>query len=103
GLELDPASLAQIAAPLNALVVRGDFYAPPFGPTFDAAFAWYATLFISNSDERNVDALRAIANVLKPGGKLLVHGHNPISQRRAGESRFEARLDDGGSLVEETW
>jgi len=103
GFDSDPASLAQIPVPLHARVVRGDFYAPPFGATFDAAFAWYATLFISNSDERNVDALRAVAGVLKPGGKLLVHGHNPVSQRRAGESRFEAKLEDGGSLVEETW
>ncbi|MBS2030391.1 MAG: class I SAM-dependent methyltransferase [Deltaproteobacteria bacterium] len=103
GLELDPLSIAQTPAPLRARVVRGDFYAPPFGPTFDAAFAWYATLFISSADERNLAALRSAAGVLKPGGKLLAHGHNPISQGAAGQSRFEATLPDGGKLVEETW
>lgn len=103
GLDFDARSLAEVPSEHRAHVVRGDLFALPFGARFDAAFAWYATLFVRDEDEANVAALCEAARVLRPGGRLLVHGHNPAAQRREPESHFAATLDDGAQLVEDTW
>jgi SAM-dependent methyltransferase len=103
GLERDALSLRSLGPELRARAVRADLYHPPFGPRFDAAYAWYATLFISDDDRENQAALVAAAGCVRPGGALLVHGHNPATQRQELESRFESALEDGARLVEETW
>jgi SAM-dependent methyltransferase len=103
GLDSDARSLADLAPAIRARVVRANLYAPPFRGCFDAAYSWYATLFISESEAENVDALRAAASTVRPGGRLLVHGHNPLVQAREPQSRFEETLEDGAHLVEETW
>lgn len=103
GFDLDPESLVAISPELRARVVRADLFAPPFAGCFQAAFSWYATLFGSDDDARNLEALRAAVSVLAPGGRLLVHGHNPTVQAREPQSHFETTLADGARLVEETW
>jgi SAM-dependent methyltransferase len=85
----------------GAAYVRGDVRALPFRPgAFDAAFSWYASLFMFD-DATNLACLAEAGRVLRPGGRLLVHHANPL--RLAREPRAAARrtLADG-SLVEET-
>lgn len=103
GLDLDALSLRALAAPLQRRVVQGDLFAMPFGARFDAAYAWYATLFIRDDDASNRAALFEALRVVRPGGALLVHGHNPVRQAAEPESRFETTLPDGAHLLEETW
>lgn len=103
GLDFDALSLDQLPPGVRPRAIRGDLYALPFARPFDAAYAWYATLFISPEESRNLEALREAARVLRPGGRLLVHGHNPAAQACEPESHFEATLTDGAKLSEETW
>lgn len=103
GVDNDALSLAQLGPEARARAVRGDLYHLPFRASFDAAYAWYATLFISDDDRQNQAALAEATRALRPGGELLVHGHNPVAEARDGESLFKATLDDGAALVEETW
>jgi SAM-dependent methyltransferase len=103
GIDLDAESLQALELALRRRVVRGDLFSMPFGVSFDAAYAWYATLFIRDADAANRAALQEALRVIKPGGALLVHGHNPHHQAAEPESRFETTLPDGAHLVEETW
>jgi SAM-dependent methyltransferase len=102
GLEKDAASLEETAVTVRDRCVRGDLYAMPFGPVFDAVYSWYASLFLSADDEVNLSALREAARVLKPGGGLLVHSHNPIREAREADSEFVSTLWDGARLTETT-
>jgi SAM-dependent methyltransferase len=80
--------------------VRGDVRALPFRPgAFDAAFSWYASLFMFD-DPGNEACLGQAAGALRPGGRLLVHHANPL--RLAREPRAAARRElADGSVVEE--
>jgi len=87
------------AAPAAALV-RGDVRALPFAAgAFDAAFSWYASLFMFD-DEANAACLAEAGRVVRRGGRLLVHHANPL--RLALAPREEARrvLPDGSSVEE---
>ncbi len=80
--------------------VRGDVRALPLRDgSFDAAFSWYASLFMFD-DATNEACLAEAARVVRAGGRLLVHHANPL--RLAREPRAAARrtLADG-TLVEE--
>lgn len=92
----------EAAGPVTGAVtlVRGDLRALPFADgAFDAAFSWYASLFIWD-DATNEDCLAEAGRTVRPGGRLLVHHADPL--RLAGEPVAEARrvLADG-SVVEE--
>ena len=102
GLELDTASLAEMSPLGRTAAVQGDMRHLPFRAGFDALFAWYASLFLSENDAQNRAALQQAASVLRPGGRMLIHSHNPLSQRREPSSHFETRLPDGSSVVEDT-
>jgi SAM-dependent methyltransferase len=102
----NPASTPHPHPPSNpnpnpaASFVRGDVRALPFTPgAFDAAYSWYASLFMFD-DATNLACLAGIARVVRPGGRVLVHHANPL--RLALEPHDEARytLPDG-TLVEE--
>lgn len=100
GLEHDALSLAEMAPGQRSRCVRGDLYRMPFEAAFDAAWAWYATLLISEDDAVNRRALASAASVLRPGGRLLVHGHNPESQALQPDTQFEG--ERGGWHIAET-
>ncbi len=80
--------------------VRGDVRMLPFrSGAFDAAFSWYASLFMFD-DDTNEACLAEAGRVVRRGGRLLVHHANPL--RLAREPVAEARrvLADE-SVVEE--
>jgi SAM-dependent methyltransferase len=82
--------------------VRGDVRALPFREgAFDAAFSWYASLFMFD-DRVNAACLAEAGRVLRPGGRLLVHHANPL--RLAAEPHATARreLADGAVVEEES-
>ncbi|HET8539765.1 MAG TPA: class I SAM-dependent methyltransferase [Anaeromyxobacter sp.] len=82
--------------------VRGDVRALPFrGGAFDAAFSWYASLFMFD-DRVNEACLAEAARVVRRGGRVLIHHANPL--RLALEPRASARraLADGSVVEEES-
>jgi SAM-dependent methyltransferase len=90
---------ARGAAP-GAALVRGDVRALPFATgAFDAAFSWYASLFMFD-DGANAACLAEAARVVRRGGRLVVHHANPA--RLALAPREEARrvLPDGSAVEE---
>ncbi len=100
GLDRSAAYLGR-ARGAGASLVRGDLRRLPFREgVFDAAFSWYASLFMWD-DAANLAALAEAARVLRPGGRLLVHHANPARLAREPEARAERALP-GGGRVEET-
>ena len=84
----------------GAGLVRGDLRSLPFRDgAFDAAFSWYASLFMWD-DAANLAALREAARVVRPGGRLLVHHANPARLARETEARAERALPGGGRVEE---
>lgn len=86
----------------GAAYVRGDVRALPLGSgRLDAAYSWYASLFMFD-DATNVACLAEAGRVLRRGGRLLVHHANPL--RLAREPRAAARrtLADGALVEEES-
>jgi SAM-dependent methyltransferase len=84
-----------------ALFVRGDVRALPFREgAFDAAFSWYASLFMFD-DPTNAACLAGLARVIRPGGRLLVHHANPAALAARPLDAARRTLPDG-TLVEET-
>lgn len=80
-------------------LVLADLRALPFGPSFDAAYAWYSSLFLFD-EAGNQRALAEATRVVRPGGRLLVHHANP--ERLADEPEARAVRDlPGGGRVEE--
>lgn len=100
GLDRSGAYL-ELARGAGASLVRADLRRLPFRDgAFDAAFSWYASLFMWD-EAANLAALGEAARVLRPGGRLLVHHANPARLAREPEARAERALPGGGS-VEET-
>jgi len=81
--------------------VRGDVRALPFRDgAFDAAYSWYASLFMFD-DPINARCLAGAARVIRPGGRLLVHHANPAALAKRPSDAARRTLADG-SVVEET-
>jgi SAM-dependent methyltransferase len=86
----------------GAAWIRGDVRALPFADgAFDAAYSWYASLFMFD-DAANLACLADLARVVRPGGRVLVHHANPL--RLALEPHDTARrvLADGTVVEEES-
>ncbi|HYG68638.1 MAG TPA: class I SAM-dependent methyltransferase, partial [Anaeromyxobacteraceae bacterium] len=80
--------------------VRGDVRALPFrDAVFDAAYSWYASLFMFD-DATNLACLAGIARVVRPGGRVLVHHANPLRLALAPRDAARRTLPDG-TVVEE--
>jgi SAM-dependent methyltransferase len=86
-------------APAAALV-RGDVRALPFAAgAFEAAFSWYASLFMFD-DAVNAACLAEAARVVRAGGRLLVHHANPLRLALAPREETRRVLGDGSSVEE---
>ncbi len=100
GLERNGAYL-RLARDAGAALVRGDLRRlPSRDGAFDAAFSWYASLFMWD-DDANLAALRETVRVVRPGGRLLVHHAHRARLAGEPEARSE-RVLPGGGRVEET-
>ncbi len=104
GLDRSGAYLVKAASAASStpspLLVRGDVRALPFlSGAFDAAYSWYASLFMFD-DPMNVACLAELARVVRQGGRLLVHHANPLALARHPRESARRTLRDG-SLVEE--
>ncbi len=107
GLERSGEYLARAAAgtppgPRAPAWLRADLRALPLrAGAFDAAYSWYASLFMFD-DAQNAACLAALARAVRPGGRALVHHANPL--RLARQPRDASRqhpagwLDGGGDL-----
>jgi SAM-dependent methyltransferase len=101
GLERWPEPLRRAgAAPPGVAWLRADLRWPPLRDgAFDAAFSWYASLFMWD-DAANEAALSAVARLLRPGGRLLVHHANPLALAREPEATAGFTLPDGRRVEE---
>jgi SAM-dependent methyltransferase len=108
GLDRSAEYLARAAAAVRAgpagarapAWVRGDLRALPFPDgAFDAAFAWYSSLFVFD-DATNERCLAEAARVVRSGGRVLVQHGNPLRLAADPEASAARTLPDG-SRVEE--
>ncbi len=82
--------------------VRGDVRALPFrAASFDAAFSWYASLFMFD-DRLNERCLAEAGRVLRPGARLLVHHANPLRLAHEPDASARRELPDGSVVEEES-
>ncbi|MGC4113402.1 MAG: class I SAM-dependent methyltransferase [Myxococcales bacterium] len=99
GVDIDLPALAKAGA--WASVAGADLRCLPFRDAcFDAAVCWYTTLFVFD-EAGNREAVREVARVLRPGGRLVFQTVNPARLAEQPTCSFEQRLPDG-SLVRET-
>ena len=82
--------------------VRGDVRALPFASgLFDAVACFYSSIFFFEEAE-NLDALREVARVLRPGGAFVLQSSNPLYLRRQGVTEETHKLADGSAVFERT-
>lgn len=100
GVDRSAAYLRLAAARPGLALVRGDVRSLPLrSSAFDAAFSWYASLFMFD-DATNAACLAEAARVVRPGGRILVHHANPMRLAREPVAEARRSLHDG-SIVEE--
>jgi SAM-dependent methyltransferase len=88
--------------PASPAWVRGDVRALPFrAGSFDAAFSWYASLFMFD-DATNAACLAEAGRVVRRGGRLLVHHANPLRLAREPFAAARRTLPDGSRVEEES-
>jgi SAM-dependent methyltransferase len=107
GLERSAAYLRRAAAPrpgappvARPSFVRADLKALPLkAGSCDAAFSWYASLFMFD-EATNLEVLKESARPVRPGGRLLVQHANPLALDRAPHAEAERTLEDGTRVEE---
>lgn len=105
GLDLDEGALGlastsarSVGAPLS--LVRGDLLALPFADSaFDAAYAWYSSLFLW-TDALHATLLASIARTLRPGGIFLHQSVDPESLDVRPRAEVRLTLPGGDQLTE---
>jgi SAM-dependent methyltransferase len=97
GERVEPRAAARSATPLW---LRADVRALPLRDAcFDAAFSWYASLFMFD-DATNAACLAALGRAVRRGGRVLVHHANPLRLALEPYDASRRELPDG-SVVEE--
>jgi SAM-dependent methyltransferase len=82
--------------------VRGDVRGLPFRTdAFDAAFSWYASLFMFD-DATNAACLAEAGRVVRRGGRLVVQHANPLQLAREPVASTRRALPDGSRVEEES-
>lgn len=82
--------------------VRGDVRALPFrAGSFDAAFSWYASLFMFD-DATNAACLAEAGRVVRRGGRLVVQHANPLRLAKEPVAAARRDLPDGSRVEEES-
>lgn len=101
GLERWPEPLRRAgSAPPGVSWLRGDLRALPLRPgSFDAAFSWYASLFMWD-DAENQRALAALSGLLRAGGRLLIQHANPLALALEPHAASRRTLPGGGQVEE---
>jgi SAM-dependent methyltransferase len=101
GLERWPGPLRRAGdAPPGVAWLRADLRAPPFrAGVFDAAWSWYASLFMWG-EEANRVALAGVARLLRSGGRLLIQHANPLALARQPRAVARHTLAGGGRVEE---
>ncbi len=101
GLERWPEPLRRAGPPPAGVAwLRADLRAVPFREAcFDAAFSWYASLFMWD-DAANEGALAAAGRLLRRGGRLLVHHANPLALALEPQATAACTLADGRRVEE---
>ena len=69
--------------------------------SFDAAFSWYASLFLFD-DATNEACLAEAARVVRRAGRLLVHHANPLHLALEPRASAHRTLPDGSRVEEES-
>jgi SAM-dependent methyltransferase len=101
GLERWPEPLRRAGPPPPGVSwLRGDLRAPPLAAgTIDAAFSWYASLFMWD-DAENERVLAGVAGLLRAGGRLLVQHANPLALALEPQAAARRALPGGGQVEE---
>jgi SAM-dependent methyltransferase len=82
--------------------LRADLRALPFRRgAFDAAYSWYASLFMFD-DRTNAACLAGLGAAVRRGGRLLVHHANPLRLAREPQETSSRDLPGGGRVEEES-
>jgi len=84
GLDLSPSLLAAAGEQLDspASLIRGDMRRLPFGLTFDAVLSLFTSFGYFPDDEENLEVLKEVRRVLKPGGKVFLDLLSPAAIHR---------------------
>jgi SAM-dependent methyltransferase len=86
----------------SPLYLRGDVRSLPFATgAFDAAYSWYASLFMFD-DALNAACLTDLGRVVRRGGRVLVHHANPLALARHPHETARRTLPDGSVVEEES-
>ena len=89
-------------SPATPLYLRGDVRSLPFAAgAFDAAYSWYASLFMFD-DATNLACLADLGRVVRSGGRVLVHHANPLALARHPHETARRTLPDGSAVEEES-
>jgi SAM-dependent methyltransferase len=82
--------------------LRGDVRELPLATAaFDAAYSWYASLFMFD-DRTNLACLAELCRVVRPGGRVLVHHANPLRLALSPVESARRTLPDGTIVEEES-
>jgi SAM-dependent methyltransferase len=92
--------LAREARATGLPVVRADVRAMPLRAAhLDAVACFYSSIFFFD-EAGNLEALREVARVLRPGGALVLQTANPVHLRRLGPEETTQELPDGSRVFE---
>lgn len=96
GVDLSAALLARAGeAGRDYQLVRADMRRLPFGPVFGLVANFFTSFGYFAEDGENAAILRAVASVLRPGGRFLVDYLNPDQVRASLVPLSRDRLPDG--------